>query len=199
MVGDPDPHRVDGGSGRGGRRPAGLSHQVVGASSVVKSAPRRSKVQSRSRASSGTSTAFWVRAESGTMSSARSWVEARTTGAATPSRKARSQFGAVTHHRSPGRRPGNRNWGAGVDRSLPIDLWWARNSSVITAQMVWLPRSWGPVVQHPSRWKPVTGSVPHSSSGPPSTFRSRSVRDIGAMMARRRGRCQSSGSDPSSR
>ena len=29
-----------------------------------------------------------------------------------------------------------------------------------------------PVVQHPSRWKPVSGSVPHGSSSPPSTFRS---------------------------
>ena len=39
-----------------------------------------------------------------------------------------------------------------------------------TAHTVWLPTSCGPVPQQPSRKKPVIGSVPHSSSGPPRTF-----------------------------
>jgi len=38
--------------------------------------------------------------------------------------------------------------------------------------MVWLPRSSGPVLQHPSRKNPVTGSIPHDSRSPPSTLRS---------------------------
>src|SRR6187200_2663890 len=50
--------------------------------------------------------------------------------------------------------------------------WWARNSAVTTAQMVWLPRSSGPVLQHPSRKNPVIGSVPHGSSSAPNTFNS---------------------------
>ena len=32
--------------------------------------------------------------------------------------------------------------------------WWSRNSPVTTAQIVWLPRSSGPVLQQPSRKKP---------------------------------------------
>ena len=55
---------------------------------------------------SGTSTACSRNASSGTISSARSWVEASTTWAAAPSWWARSQLAAVTHHRSPGVRPG---------------------------------------------------------------------------------------------
>ncbi len=51
---------------------------------------------------------------SGTMSRARSWVDARTTGAATPSMWARSQLAAVTHQRSPGVSPGNPYCGMGV-------------------------------------------------------------------------------------
>src|SRR5208282_4456855 len=60
----------------------------------------------------------------------------------------------------------------GVVRSLPILRWCSRNSAVTTAQIVWLPRSSGPELQHPSRKNPVTGSSPHSSSSPPSTLRS---------------------------
>ncbi len=41
-----------------------------------------------------------------------------------------------------------------------------------TAQMVWLPRSSGPVLQQPSRKNPVGGSVPHDSSSPARTLRS---------------------------
>jgi hypothetical protein len=43
-----------------------------------------------------------------------SLVEASTTGAATPSAKARAQFTAVTHQRSPGTSPGKRYCGLGV-------------------------------------------------------------------------------------
>ena len=57
-------------------------------------------------ASAGTSTACSRRASSGTISSARSWVAARTTKAAAPSSWARSQLAAVTHQRSPGFSPG---------------------------------------------------------------------------------------------
>ena len=45
---------------------------------------------------------------------------AGTTGAAAPSRCARSQLAAVTHHRSPGTRPGKPNRGTGLLRSLPM-------------------------------------------------------------------------------
>jgi hypothetical protein len=50
--------------------------------------------------------------------------------------------------------------------------WCSRNSAVTTAQIVWLPGSSGPVRQQPSRWNPVTGSVPQLSSSPPRTLRS---------------------------
>ena len=66
-------------------------------------------------------------------------------------RCARSQLTAVTHQRSPGTRPGKPYSGIGVLRSLPIARWCSRNSAVTTAQIVWLPRSSGPVLQQPSR------------------------------------------------
>ena len=71
--------------------------------------------------SSGTSTALRTNTSRATRSSTDAFVAASTTGAATPSAWARSQFGAVTHHRSPGTRPGNRYWGMGVERSFPMD------------------------------------------------------------------------------
>jgi len=92
-----------------------------------------------------------ARLASGTIRSTASCVAASTTGAATPSAWARAQLAAVTHHRSPGTRPGKRKAGTGVERSLPIARWCSRNSAVTTAQMVWLPRSSGPLLQHPSR------------------------------------------------
>lgn len=105
----------------------------------------------RGPGSMGTSTACSRSAARGTTSSARSWVEASTTYAAAPSSCARSQFSAVTHQRSPGASPGNWYSGIGVIRSLPIRRWCSRNSDVTTAQIVWLPRSSGPVRQQPSR------------------------------------------------
>jgi AcrR family transcriptional regulator len=111
----------------------------------------RIRYSSSAAASAGTSTEYCLSTASGTISSARSCVDASTTGAAAPSWCARSQFTAVTHHLSPGTSPGNLNCGIGVDRSLPMFRWCSRNSAVTTAQMVWLPRSSGLVVQHPSR------------------------------------------------
>jgi hypothetical protein len=50
-----------------------------------------------------------------TIRRARSWVDARTTGAAAPSRCARNQFATPSWTTgSPGTRPGNRNSGSGV-------------------------------------------------------------------------------------
>ena len=48
-------------------------------------------------------------------------AQAQSTGAAEPSRWARSQLMAVTHHRSPGTSPGKWYCGIGVVRSLPIE------------------------------------------------------------------------------
>jgi hypothetical protein len=53
---------------------------------------------------------------------------------------------------------------------LPRYLENARNSSVITAQTVWLPRSDAQVSQAPLRKNPVIGSVEHAANGPPSTL-----------------------------
>ena len=53
---------------------------------------------------------------------------------------------AVTRHEA-----GKPHSGCGVERSFPASLLKSRNSSVITAQTVWLPRSSGPVAQQPSR------------------------------------------------
>ena len=50
------------------------------------------------------------------------------------------------------------NSGRGVERSLPRAREKARNSGVTRTQTVWRPRSAGPVLQQPSRKKPVIGS-----------------------------------------
>ena len=111
------------------------------------------RCQSRASApgSSGTSTAFSRSASSGIIWRARSFVEASTTGAGTPSPYACSQRSATTHHRSPGLRPGKPHSGRGVVRSLPTACWCARNSSVMTAHTACTPRSSGPHEQLPSR------------------------------------------------
>jgi hypothetical protein len=88
--------------------------------SCARCSPPGAGKSSSAAASAGTSTEYFCSTTSGTISSARSWVEASTTGAAAPSWCARSQFTAVTHHRSPGVSPSNRNCGIGVDRSLPM-------------------------------------------------------------------------------
>ena len=58
---------------------------------------------------------------------------------------------AQRHQRSPGCRPSKPHSGRGVERSFPAARLKSRNSSVITAQTVWLPTSSGPVEQQPSR------------------------------------------------
>jgi hypothetical protein len=71
---------------------------------------------------------------------------------------------------SPGFSPTNPYSGRGVDRSLPRYFDNARNSAVITAQTVCMPRSSGPVSQQQLRKNPVTGLVEHDNSVPPRTF-----------------------------
>ena len=71
---------------------AGLLHCSLGERSVV--AHRRdAQLASRDPGSAGTSTAYCSSRSSGTTSSARSWLAASTTKAATPSSCARSQLG----------------------------------------------------------------------------------------------------------
>ena len=77
---------------------------------------------------------------------------------------------AHRHQRSPGCRPGKPHCRLGVERSLPAAFENARNSAVITTQTVCEPTSSGPVLQQPSRKKPVMGDVQQVASLPPSTF-----------------------------
>ena len=114
--------------------------------------------QARSRVGSGAA-ARAVRSSIGTTSSARACVAPSTTSGATPASCASSQRDAHRHQRSPGFTPSKPHSGRGVERSFPAARLNARNSSVITAQTVWLPRSSGPVAQHASRKKPVSGSA----------------------------------------
>jgi len=53
------------------------------------------------------------------MLSASSCVASKSTGQADPALTAANHVRAHTHHESPGLRPGNENWGAGVIKSLP--------------------------------------------------------------------------------
>ena len=133
-----------------------------------------------------------VSASIGTTSSARTCVAPSTTGGATPASSASSQRDAQTHQRSPGCRPSKPHSGRGVERSFPAARLKARNSSVTTAQTVWLPRSSGPVAQQPSRKKPVSGAVEQGRSSPPTTFTSGSR--PGALTSR--SACSPSGTDP---
>src|SRR5215217_4762547 len=99
-----------------------------------------------------------------------SCVAARTTLGACPASSASCHRGAHKHHLSPGCRPGKPNCRFGVDRSFPAALENARNSAVRTTQTVCDPTSSGPVLQHPSRKKPVIGDVQQVASLPPRTF-----------------------------
>src|SRR5262249_29869988 len=99
-----------------------------------------------------------------------SCVAASTTFGAYPASSASCQRGAQRHHLSPGCSPGKPHCKLGVERSLPTDFENARNSAVITTQTVWDPTSSGPVLQQPSRKKPVIGDVQQVASLPPSTF-----------------------------
>src|SRR5690606_1092031 len=104
---------------------------------------------------------------SGTISSVREWVASSTTLGAANSSAACKKRAAHRHQRSPGFSPGNRNSGRGVLRSLPRYFERARNSAVTMTQTVWRPTSSGPVLQQPSRKKPVNGAVEQDSSGVP--------------------------------
>jgi hypothetical protein len=57
-----------------------------------------------------------------------------------------------------------------VLKSFPLDIENAKNSSVISAHTVWLPRSSAPVSQQPERVKPVIGSKLQVCNVVPSTF-----------------------------
>ena len=88
----------------GAASPAGwrcLHDRALSDGSVVAHG-RDAQVASSEPGSAGTSTAYCSSRSSGTRSSARSWVAARTTKAATPSSCARSHAWVVTHQRSPG-------------------------------------------------------------------------------------------------
>ena len=88
----------------GAASPAGwrcLHDRALSDGSVVAHG-RDAQVASSEPGSAGTSTAYCSSRSSGTRSSARSWVAARTTKAATPPSCARSHAWVVTHQRSPG-------------------------------------------------------------------------------------------------
>ncbi len=104
------------------------------------------------------------------MFNASSWVASKLTGHATPLLTASSQVLAHTHQRSPGFKPGKLNCGAGVIRSFPFDLAKFRNASVTIEHTTWRPRSLLSVLQHPSLYQPVNGSMEHSCNALPRTF-----------------------------
>src|SRR6185437_15769060 len=111
-----------------------------------------------------------MRSSKGTMRSVFSCVASSTTGQAAPACCTSSQRAAQTHQRSPGLRPLKPYCGMGVERSLPSALLAARKAASTTQQMVWTPRSSGPVLQQPSRKKPVMGLQPQVLRGRPRTF-----------------------------
>ena len=108
----------------------------------------------------------------GTMRKVGRWVLARTTLGAAPASQASFQRRAQRHQRSPGLRPVKPNSGRGVERSLPRGAGEGEEGSSVTrTQTVWRPRSEGPVLQQPSRKKPVIGSKEQGFSGSPRTLR----------------------------
>src|SRR5665213_3608712 len=115
-------------------------------------------------------TAYWISNSNGTILRVFSCVASRTTGQAAPACCTWSQRAAQTHQRSPGLRPLKPYCGIGVERSLPSALLAAKKLSSTTQQMVCTPRSAGPVLQQPSRKKPVMGLQPQTASDWPKTF-----------------------------
>src|SRR4029079_17232733 len=143
--------RGRGGHGRPSRpRPAApaCSPPTLGVSPAT---PRPAISYIKPLTSGGTSTACSSSTDSGITSSARALVDARTTGAATPSRYASSHRTATTHQRSPARRRGKAYSGTGVIRWLPTDRCCSRNSSVTTVQTACNPMSSSPHEHLPSR------------------------------------------------
>ena len=115
-------------------------------------------------------TACVSRRSNGIMLSASSCVASKSTGHAEPAFTAASHVRAQTHHESPGFKPGNEKCGAGVIKSLPCDFANSRNSCVTTQHTVCDPRSFSSVLQQPSRYQPVRGSVEHDLSSVPNTL-----------------------------
>ena len=97
-------------------------------------------------------------------------VDVILTRGAQPAWRASSQRMAQRHQRSPFFKPLNPYSGLGVTRSFPLLLENLRNWSSTIVQTVWVPTSPAPVLQHPSRKNPVTGSVPQTSKFVPRTF-----------------------------
>src|SRR5262249_13968339 len=95
------------------------------------------------------------------------------------------QRGAQRHQRSPGCNPGKPHCKFGVERSLPADFENSRNSAVITTHTVCEPTSSGPVLQQPSRKKPVIGDFDHAAHLPPSTFLAMGSRSTPLVLAMR--------------
>ena len=116
------------------------------------------------------STAWAFRSSSVQYARQASCVAASTTFGAKPASSASCHRGAHKHQRSPGCNPGKPHWRLGVERSLPAALENAKNSAVSTTQTVCDPTSSGPVLQQPSRKKPVIGDVQQVASLSPSTF-----------------------------
>ena len=106
----------------------------------------------------------------GTIAKASSCVLSKFTGQATPALAASNQVWAHTHQQSPGLSPGNPYCGTGVIKSLPCDLANNRKSSVKVQHTTCEPRSLASVLQHPSRYHPVIGSVEHGWSSVPLTL-----------------------------
>ena len=115
-------------------------------------------------------TACVSRRSNGIMLNASSCVASKSTGHAEPAFTAASHVRAQTHHESPGFNPGNEKCGAGVIKSFPCDLANSRKSCVTTQQTVCDPRSFSSVLQQPSRYQPVRGSVEHDLSSVPKTL-----------------------------
>lgn len=102
---------------------------IIALGRLLLTAPRSYRAVRR-RYSFATSTLCASRSSSFAYFSACSAVASRNTGGATPASSASFQREAQRHQRSPGVRPGNEYWGAGVMRSLPRDLVNSKNSLV---------------------------------------------------------------------
>ena len=110
------------------------------------------------------------RIASGITSNARRCVASKSTGQACPEFTAASHVRAQTHHESPAFNPGKLNRGAGVTKSLPCSFAKLRNVSLTTQHTVCEPRSLSSVLQHPSLYQPVKGSVEQEVSSVPRTL-----------------------------
>ena len=143
--------------------PRGLQHSAH----QRKKSPCKTTQQATAQSAS---TAWAFRSSRSQYAKHASCVAASTTFGAKPASNASCHRGAHKHHRSPGCNPGKPHWRLGVERSFPAAFENARNSAVSITQTVCDPTSSGPVLQHPSRKKPVIGDVQQIASLSPSTF-----------------------------